>query len=59
MLLAPSFGGDTGLAENYINGSGARTAAVEIGVALGWTLIWFGLARVARLLFQHDRKRTT
>jgi hypothetical protein len=56
MLFSPSFGGDTALAEDYINGFGARNAALEIALALGWTFVWFGLARAARFVIGPGRK---
>jgi len=55
-LLSPSFGGDTAYAEDWINGFSARNAAAEIAVALAWTFLWFGLARVRRSVI--DRGRT-
>jgi len=59
MLVGPTLGGDIELAENYINGSSGRSAAIEIGVALGWTFVWFGLARFARLVIRHRPKRAS
>jgi hypothetical protein len=58
-LLSPSFGGDTAYAEDWINGFSARRSAAEIAVALVWTFLWFGMARVPRLAIERGRKRAT
>lgn len=58
MLLSPSLGGDTTLAEDYINGFSLRNAAAELGVALAWTFLWFGLMRLALFAIGRTRKPT-
>jgi hypothetical protein len=50
MVLSPSVGGDTALAEDYIDGFGVRNAAIELAVALGWTFLRFGLVRVVLVI---------
>jgi hypothetical protein len=59
MVLAPSFGGDASLSVDYFDDFSARNAAAEIGVALTWSLIWFGLARLARFLVGRGRKQAS
>ena len=59
MALSPSFGGDTALAEYYINGFSARNAAIEIAGALTWAFLWFSLVRVTLLVIRLGRKRVT
>jgi hypothetical protein len=59
MLLSPSLGGDTHLAEGYVNGFSARNAPLEVAVALAWTYLWFGTVRIARSAKQRGRKRAT
>jgi hypothetical protein len=59
MLLSPLLGGDTHLAEDYVNGFSARNAPLEAAVALAWTYIWFGTVRIAWSAKQHGRKRAT
>jgi hypothetical protein len=56
MAASPRFGGDTALAENYINGFSVLSAIVEIVVALAWTLLWFGAARVTLLISRRGRQ---
>jgi hypothetical protein len=59
MLLSPSLGGDTHLAEYYVNGFSARIAPLEVAGALAWTFLWFGTVRIARSAKQRGRKRAT
>ena len=59
MALAPSLGGDTTVAEDYLNGFSVRNAAAEMAVALAWTFLWFGLARVAGMVIERGHKRAT
>jgi len=55
-LLSPSLGGDTAYAEDWINGFSVQRAAPELAVALTWTLLWFGFARVARTVSGRGQK---
>ena len=59
IALSPSFGGDTALTEDYINGFGVRNAAAEFGVALAWTFLWFGLMRLALYVIGRAHKGAT
>jgi hypothetical protein len=56
MAVSPRFGGNTALAENYINGFRVLSAIVEIAVALVWTLLWFAAARVTLLITRRGRQ---
>lgn len=53
VFLSPSFGGDTTIAEDYINGFGLRNATVEMAVALAWTIGWFGAAQIMMFTIRH------
>ena len=59
MLVSPSLGGGTALAEDYINGFGVRTGAAEVAVALGWTFLWFAVGRTALLVSERARNRAS
>ena len=59
MAIAPRFGGDTNLSEDWFNGFSLGNASVEIAVALVWTFLWFGIGRVARFGIGRGRKRAT
>jgi hypothetical protein len=52
VILGVRLGGDTALAEDYVNGFSVVHATIEIAIALAWTCFWFALgdvgARVAR-----------
>jgi hypothetical protein len=59
MFLSPRFGGNTTTAETYINGFSAPNAVAEMAAALAWTLLWFGLVRVALFFIARLRRPTT